>query len=440
MRGNTSTDTAMPGTQTNAKNEMVSAVALPASVGMAEKLGFAKFRWKLMAGIAVLGLGLCGMLSEQNYVSAPNAVVSAYVVSVRTPIDGIVSGLPTAAGGYVQEGEILGHVENPRTDQEHLENLRVVKEGAWSEARAIEVEQKELEKQRRELQWRASTYTKAVWERLQVKIKEDEGLLLAKQAGAKQAKRDLERGHLLRASGINSDAEVDKLETEYEVAQREAEAQEEALRATRAEAEAAKHGIFIEPGENEIGYSRQRADEIQLRLAEVNRNLTALKTQAESAEEELEKETRHTELMTKADLVSPISGLLWKVDAMNGERVGTGDTVGEYVECKQSFVLVEIPQDRVPEIGVGAEARVKLSGEFEERVGTIVSVSGDAQKDGNQKLAALPFREAKEQMAMVRVELNAEGMQSECMVGRTARVLLATRGSSAMSRWIHGVI
>ncbi len=62
----------------------------------------------------------------------------------------------------MKEGEILGHVENPRTDQEHLENLRLAKEGAWSEAGAIEVEQKELEKQRRELQWRASTYTKAV--------------------------------------------------------------------------------------------------------------------------------------------------------------------------------------------------------------------------------------------------------------------------------------
>ncbi len=89
MRGNTSTDTAMPGTQTSAKNEMVSSAALPASVGMAEKLGFAKLRWKLVAGIAVLGMGLYGVLSEQNYVSAPNAVVSAYVVSVRTPIDGI---------------------------------------------------------------------------------------------------------------------------------------------------------------------------------------------------------------------------------------------------------------------------------------------------------------------------------------------------------------
>lgn len=429
----------MPATQSSTKSELVSSPALPVHVGIAEKFGFAKLRWKLVAGVGLLGMGLYGVLSEQNYVSATNAVVSAYVVSVRTPIDGVIAGLPTGAGVYVREGEILGHVENPRTDQQHLENLKLVEERARSEAGAISVEQEELEKQRRELQWRASAYTKAVAERLQVKMKEDGGLLLAKQAAARQAKRDLERGHEMRASGINSDAEVDKLETQNEVAQREAEAQQAALSATRAEAEAASKGIFIEPGENEIGYSRQRSDEIQLRLAEVNRNLTALKTQATAAGEQLEKETHHAELMTKADLVSPISGLLWKLDAMNGERVATGDTVAEYVDCKQSFVLVEISQDRVPEIAVGAEARIKLSGEFEERAGTIVSVNGDPQKERNQKLAAVPFREANEQMAVVRVELNADGTQSECIVGRTARVLLATRGSSLLSRWIRGV-
>jgi multidrug resistance efflux pump len=429
----------MPATQSSAKSELVNAPALPVGVGIAEKLGFAKLRGKLLAGLGVLGIGLYGVFSEQNYVSATNAVVSAYVVSVRTPIDGIVAGLPTAAGVYVHEGEILGEVENPRTDQQHLENLRVMEERTQSEAGAISVEQEELEKQRRELQWRASTYAKAVSERLQVKIKEDEGLLLAKLAEAKQSKRDLERGHQLRASGINSDAEVDKLETQNEIAQREAEAQQAALSATRTEAEAARKGIFIEPGENEIGYSRQRSDEIQLRLAEVNRNLTALKTQAVAAEEQLRKETHYADLMYKADLVSPISGLLWRLDAMNGERVATGDTVGEYVECRQSFVLAEIPQDRVPEIAVGAEARVKLSGEIEERVGTIVSVNGDPQKDGNQKLAAVPFRDTKEQMAMVRVELNADSTQSECIVGRTARVLLATRRSNLLSKWMRGI-
>lgn len=141
--------------------------------------------------------------------------------------------------------------------------------------------------------------------------------------------------------------------------------------------------------------------------------------------------------MTRADLSAPVSGLLWKIDNINGERVATGDSIAEFVDCNRSFVLVEVPQDRVPDLAVGSQARVRLSGEVEERWGTVAAVTTGLSKDENRKLAALPSRNVNDSRAIVRVDLNPGDFLGECLVGRTARVLLSTQGSSLATRWIR---
>jgi multidrug resistance efflux pump len=68
----------------------------------------------------VLLAGTYGILSERNFISTNDAVVSAYVVVVRTPIDGIVQGLLPASNLRVRQGQSLGHVEDSPFDQQGL--------------------------------------------------------------------------------------------------------------------------------------------------------------------------------------------------------------------------------------------------------------------------------------------------------------------------------
>ena len=396
-----------------------------------------KGRVKITIGLSVLLAGGYGVFSEQNAISSSNAVVSAYVVVVRTPIDGVVQALPSAPNLHVRPGQSLGYIENARVDEQHLENLRVIEERARSEADAMVIEQSALGLQQKELLARARAHAKAVSGRIQLKLLGEQRVLLVKQAAEKQASLDLERGRKLREGGIIADADLQRLQTQYEIATKETQAQQAAVSEERAEADSAAQGIFIEPGYSDIDYSRQRADEIGLRLADIEHSLAALQIQAQSAKEDLDKESQRAQLMSRADLVSPISGLLWKLDAMNGERVGTGDSVAEFVDCEQAFVLVEIPQDRVPELTLGGQARVRLSGETEQRLGVVASLTVDPRKDENQKLAALPASELKEELTIVRVDLNPGDFHGECLVGRTARVQLSTSGSSIISPWLR---
>ena len=91
----------------------------------------------------------------------------------------------------------------------------------------------------------------------------------------------------------------------------------------------------------------------------------------------------------------------------------------------------------MPELTLGGQARVRLSGETEQRLGVVASLTVDPRKDENQKLAALPASELKEELTIVRVDLNPGDFHGECLVGRTARVQLSTSGSSIISPWLR---
>ncbi len=79
---------------------------------------------KIAVAASVSLLGLYALFCEQGYVSSSDAVVSAYLLEVRTSIDGDLSGLPSSPGVPVRRGEVLGRVQDPRTDQQSMEALQ----------------------------------------------------------------------------------------------------------------------------------------------------------------------------------------------------------------------------------------------------------------------------------------------------------------------------
>jgi multidrug resistance efflux pump len=390
---------------------------------------------KIGVGVALLLVGGYSIFSEHQFIATSNAVVTAYVVLVRTPIEGTASGLPATVGMHVSEHTVIGHVTNPRVDQQHLQNLRDIEEQARSSTAAVSAERDALEAQRRALLARAHLHIQSVSTRLRLQTVEAESLLAARQSTLKEATLELNRSRLLHQASIVADADLDKMQAQYEVASHQLAAQQAGLSAVREEADAASHGVISEPGINDVAYSRQRADEIGMRLAEIDRTLLALKSQVSQAAHDVASEAKRADLIRETDLLSPRAGILWKLEAMNGEHLGVGDSVAQIVDCSQDFVLAEIPQEHVPEISVGGEARFKLTGESAERAGIVLSVSGDEQKAENQNLAAFPLQSADEQRATVRIGLSNLSGRSDCIVGRTARVLLPTIRTNRISYW-----
>jgi multidrug resistance efflux pump len=388
---------------------------------------------KIGIGISLLMAGVYGVVSDRQFLSTDNAVVTAYLTDIRTPIDGVLTGMPPSAGGLLPRNAVLGAVDNQLFDQQHLQNLGIIAEEAESGAAAAQTERLALQAQEQDLLERANLHMQAVSARLQGQRAEAQRLLAERTADLEESGRELERGRQLHDAGILADSEFEKLRSRNQVAAAAAAAQQAAIATLESELRSASAGVLSEPGiNNDVPYSRQRADEIRLRLAEIDRTQSTLQAQAEEAKSSLDAERARIGLLRHSDLITPVSGMLWKLDAVNGERVASGEAVARIVECSRIFVLAEVPQERVPEIAVEASARLRLSGETRERFGKVLAISGDPQRDDDRKLAAFPAQNPRQHLATVRISLDPNS--DDCPVGRSATVLISIAEGSPVGR------
>jgi len=138
-------------------------------------------------------------------------------------------------------------------------------------------------------------------------------------------------------------------------------------------------------------------------------------------------------MLHSATLAAPSAGMLWKLGASTGERIGTGDTAAELVDCGAAFLVAAVPQKAYANIVLGGDARFRLAGEDAERMGRIMSITGDTSLVGDRNLAAVPL-DLHQPTVMVRIEVPpSPNTAAECLVGRTARILLPTSGGGVMA-------
>ncbi len=395
--------------------------------------GWGKRSGKVALAAGLLGLGAYAGLSEAGFVSTKEAVVSAYVATLRAPIGGMVVGAAASVGDSVLAGDRIATITDERVDGQRLADLRAMLARHRADAASLEAQRDTLVAISARLREREARHAAAFAGYIAQRALEAERLAQARAARVALARRDLSRREGLGREGVAASADIERLRGEAEAAAFEASAAEAGLAAIRAQAAAAVRGMVLGDAASDVTYSAQRADEIAIRISEVERSIASSRAaEAEAAARMQEEERRHA-LMSVARLTAPSDGMVWKLRATSGERLAGGDAAAEIVDCRAAFVLAAIPQERVPDITVGGKARVRVSGEDADRDGTVLSVSGDERLAGDRNLAAAPMSN-RPGMATVRVTLAPGGNRAgECPVGRTARILLPVQGTSLRS-------
>jgi multidrug resistance efflux pump len=395
-----------------------------------------RFGLAIKAGLAGSLLGLAAwMLVSHNRLTAHNAVVSAYVVSVRSPIQGQVSGLRLHIGDQVNGTSSLARVSNDRVSDERLTDLRGEVARDRAEQQALEAERQALYGLRTALAARSEAFRASQIAYTEAASAEATAQLARSSLLLELVRRDTARKVILGRSGVVSTAGVDQATSDARVAEAEVTSQTAHLTSLRAKEAAAALGIFLDTGANDVSYSAQRIDEIDLRLADADRAAAALVAGEAAAENRLAAEERRFALQSEANLEPGANGMIWKLGASNGERVGTGDTLAEVIDCGASFIVASIPQRQFSSVAVGSTAQFRLLGETTDREGRVLSVTGDSSVSIDRNLAATPVADPVA-TAVVRVEVAPSGNNgAECLVGRTARVLLPSNGGD-MTAWL----
>ena len=291
------------------------------------------FGTTLLAAVAAI-------MTEANSVTSNAAVISAKVITVRAPIRGTFEISPIRQAEVVEGGALLGTLADPRVSTLAEQVYTAQAAAAHRQAAAIDAEQKALLLQRAALEQRTVAHGQALSELVASNIREEERKSSSRKASLEFAQLSLDRGRELFNAGILSRADYDKTLTSARVAEQDLAAQDAELTSKRIEETAVRRGVMIDAGSNnDVAYSQQRIDEINLRLADLTRQRAEATALAVSAQMNYAPTAAHDKLLSEARLLAPSSGELWKWYAGTASRLVRGNEWPSLWTAEKAFCL-----------------------------------------------------------------------------------------------------
>ncbi|WP_026615764.1 HlyD family secretion protein [Ensifer aridi] len=389
----------------------------------------------LLLAAVVLLPGLTGFTSLDGTINARFAVINA-------PIDGEIATAPPRIGTPVRKGETLASIRNPRVNRAIFASLRAEYRSAVDRVAALERERDELVKLRGELAERLDIFKSATIANLERELEILRKRVEVSRAQDIVAKVDLDRRQELESKGIFTRKMVEAAEAAGAATGGEVEISNLTVELLQQRLDALRRGIFVGgDGQNDVPYSRQRQDEVILRINDLNTRIAENKTRAIQVSQQIVEEERRVNRLGMAVVPSPFDGVVWSRNIVSGSNVVLNNEMMRVLDCRELFVDILVPEVDYDEIYPGREAEVRLFGRVDVFKGQVQAVKGSSAVVEKDALAANE-PETDERNARIRILLAPSALNSDfanfCQVGRTAQVRIS-KDNLRLTQWIKGL-
>ena len=381
------------------------------------------------------------------YRVAGSAFVNAELMRIAAPIAGRLTRDLPGKGDFIAHQSKVSLIDSLSPDRTHLLDLGA--QYAVAEKRA-ELERTQLDEVRendRVLAGRTEAYLAGMVQRLTQELKESTAERAGCLAELRQRKDIGSRMDKLVQSGLASEIRSAEANASQESAATRCEMAGARAERLLVELDAAKNGVFLRDGANDVPYSQQQRDRLLLRKQELQTQLLEDGLRASELGNEITEERARIGRLSHFDLVLPGDHVVWEVAASPGSTVTEGQTLLDLVSCNRRFVAVELPERDFEQIRAGDTAAVRLIGSDEWHQGVVRQARGSAARTDDRLLAA-QVPTASSGSITVEVELPPEDAPIEknsfCSVGRLAEVRFTRRLDylnqlvQALSRFISG--
>ncbi|MDO9503519.1 HlyD family secretion protein [Falsiroseomonas sp.] len=329
----------------------------------------------------MLFIGIGGVFLQDRFFATGvrQAVLSGALVTVRTPIEGVLATNPDSEAGLILPmGARLGQVRNPRVDTARLDDLTRQRRLAEAEhetliRRAVETAQAvSIATQR------AEAFSVARREMLTARVLEMEANEAAAASRAQEASATLRRSTTLTASGVQARAALDTARRSAAVAEAELRAARDRRRSAQAERDAALSGVFASDPANDRSTSAQTEDRLRLLVADLaaQRDEFAARAAALRIQEQAE-ETRIA-LLREAQLTVPVQARVVRWLAQPGEQIRAGQDIVLLADCSQPEVTGGVEPRVLARLTPGAPVRFRAEGESQWRAGHVTALHAEA--------------------------------------------------------------
>jgi multidrug resistance efflux pump len=398
-------------------------VAKPANAPRSRLLAVFSVSRLIKAAIGVALVVFFGWMPLQTLMvaSSVEAVVNSRVVTVRSPIDGVIMAAPHDSSAWsAEKGAPALRVVDDKADRAQLDSLRrqlgAMQDERPSLASRLQLAQSSLEG----LDKQTQQFTAGRIRQLNARVAALNHDMAAATARAEEADAALARAGALIKSGAVTVAESGRLQRDSTVAAESEAAARQRFEEASVELAAANEGFFLGDSYNDRPSSAQRADELRLRIGDLTAELQTRDAQIARLRLDIADEATRFAARSDVEVALPVSGRVWEVLTAPGEHVSRGQDLLRLLDCASAVVTANVSESIYNRLQVGSPVTFRPSAGGESYPGTVVNLTGAAGAPAN--FAILPSSLVKE-LYHLTVAVPAIAESGECGVGRTGRVI-----------------
>lgn len=392
----------------------------------------------IIVGLALLVLGLAVILPSLTGYTSLDGIVNARFVILTSPIEGTVLNTPPSAGTETRDGQRLLSISNERINRLPLTELATESITIGDRLKAMDAQRDRLAAIRQNLRERHESYQTYFIKNADEEIEVQKERIGVIEARLDQMKNDLARKQQLKTTGNVPESVLEQAQVAEHTTQHEIDAAKEELERLQRVRDAAEQGVYLGEGRNDVPYSLQRIDEIDIALADLEFKRKEQQFRDTKIDAKLEDERERVKNSSFVSVRAGFEGVIWRNNVVEGSNVVAGTELTRILDCRQLFVDIVVDEVNYDDIYPGLDADVRLYGRAGAIPAKVMFVRGSRATTEDTTLAAqLPH--GTEKYAWVRLglapsEIN-DDYQNFCQIGRSVVVRFAKR-TFPLKRWL----
>lgn len=388
---------------------------------------------KSAAALAVAALVIWLPVQRLFQTTSVEAIVNARTLTLRAPIDGVVSSAPAslAVGATFPAGTPLLHITNSRADRTRFDDLRRLEEHTEIEAAALKTRLDNIERMHSDFVAQTQLFQIGRIAQLEARIEESKSNLAASTTRQEETAAVLERALELDSKGFQPKALLEKVRRDDEIAKQDVRSIEQRIKGIAVELESAKSGSFLGDSYNDRPRSSQRADELQQQVIELSAQLTEKQLMIRQLKKEIDVERDRLQLNSDAQVLAPSSSAVWELLTAPGEHVQRGQELMRLLDCNAALVTAVVSETVYNRLQIGSSATFRLRDGNVVMPGRVVNLTGVASATANYAIAPSSLRKEQYRVAVEVPDLANDGQG--CHLGRTGQVIFANQSGAPIT-------
>ncbi|WP_299492100.1 hypothetical protein [uncultured Shewanella sp.] len=197
------------------------------------------------------------------------------------------------------------------------------------------------------------------------------------------------------------------------------------LKLLNQEITAAKNGVFIGDAYNNVPYSQQFYDKIQLDVIHINNRLSDLVNQMSSLKNQFNANKEKYNKANKVNISTQNKSYLWQLATGNHSYVKKGQLIMVLTSCHPQYISVLVSHSVAAKADIGDEVNIDIAGEDKAHTGSISAIQSFIMN--KDYVASTTSSDDTDSMLVIKITSDDDNYpqhdnNAHCQVGKMARI------------------